>query len=104
VEFLWSLPKQEKEELVMSVNMYPTEWNLPKQDKEELMVLFGMSAAEWEKGAREEKEGPAEAEQARPGRIVSSTGQSGQARSGAWSFGTLAAALTWLAGSCLALL
>jgi hypothetical protein len=62
VEFSLSLPKQDKEELMMLVGMYPTEWNLSKQDKEELMMLLGMSAMEWEKKASEEKERLAEAE------------------------------------------
>jgi hypothetical protein len=93
VEFLLSLPKQDKEELMM-VNMYVLEWDLPKQDKEELMMLLGMSAMEWEKGAREEKERLVEAEQVRLRCIVSSAGESGQARPKASFFGGLAAALS----------
>jgi hypothetical protein len=47
VEFWLSLPKQNNEELILLVGMYPTQWDLPKQDKEELMMLSGMSAMEW---------------------------------------------------------
>jgi hypothetical protein len=93
-EFLLSLPKQDKEELMMLVGMYPTEWDLPKQDKQELMMLLGMSAKEWEKRAHEERERLAKAAQARLRRIVSSAGESGQARPKASSFGRLVAALT----------
>jgi hypothetical protein len=96
VEFSLSLPKQDKEEL-----MYPMEWDLPKEDKAELMMLLGMSAMEWEKRAHEESERLAEGERTRLRRIVSWTGQSGQARPSEWSFGRLVAALTWLAGYCL---
>ena len=65
VEFLLSLPKQDKEELMMQVGMYPTEWDLPKQEEKELMMLLGMSAREWEKAAREARERLAKAQQAR---------------------------------------
>jgi hypothetical protein len=61
--------------------------SLPKQDKEELMMLVGMSTMEWEKRAHEERERLAEAEQAQVRRIVSSAGESGQARPKASSFG-----------------
>ena len=70
VEFFLSLPKQDKEELMMLV-MYPTEWDLPRQDKKELMMLLGMSTAEWERSAREVRERAAEAERARLRPIVS---------------------------------
>jgi hypothetical protein len=93
VEFLLSLPKQDKEELMMLVGIYAMEWNLPKQDKEELMMLLGMSAMEWEKRAREERERLVEAEQARLRPIVSPAGGSGQARPKASFFGGLVAAL-----------
>ena len=89
----WDLPKQDKEELMMLVGMYPTEWDLPKQDKEGLMTLLGMSAMEWEKSAREVRKRLAEAEQARLRLIVSSAGESRQARPKALSFGRLVAAL-----------
>ena len=92
VEFLLSLPKQDKEELMM-LGMYAVEWDLPKQDKEELMMLLGMSAMEWEKRAREETERLVEAEQARLRPIVSPAGGSGQARPKASFFGGLVAAL-----------
>ena len=65
MEFGLSLPKQDKEELMMLVGMYPTEWDLPKQGKKELMMLLGMSAMEWEKRAHEERGRLAETEQAR---------------------------------------
>jgi hypothetical protein len=104
VESWLSLPKQDKEELMILVGMYPTQWDLPKQDREEMRMLLGMSAMEWEKRAREERERRPEAEQVRLRRIVSSAGQSGQALPKAWSFGTLVATLTWLAGYCLSVL
>ncbi len=66
-----SLPKQDKEELMIQIRMYPTQWELPKQDKQELMMLLGLSAPEWEKRAHEERERLAEGEQARLRRIVS---------------------------------
>lgn len=75
----------------MLVNMYPTEWNLSQQDKEELRMLLGMSALEWEKKAAEERERQAEAEGARLRRIVSSAGESEQARPKALSFRRLVA-------------
>jgi len=93
MEFLLSLPKQDKEELMMLVGMYAMEWDLPKQEKEELMMLLGMYAIEWEKRAREERERLVEAEQARLRRIVLSAGESGQARPKASAFRRLVAAL-----------
>jgi hypothetical protein len=87
--FLLSPPKQDKEELMIFIAMYPTEWDLPKQDKEELMMLLGMSAVEWEK----ERKRLAEAEQARLRPTVSSAGEFGQVRPKASSFGRLVAAL-----------
>ena len=88
-----SLPKQDKEELMM-LGMYPTEWDLPKRDKGKLMMLLGMSAMEWEKRAHEQRERLAEAEQARLRLIVSSVDKSGPARPRASSFGRLVAALS----------
>ena len=79
---------------MMLIGMYPTEWDLPKQDKDELMMLLGMSATEWKKRAHEERERLAEAEQARLRLIVSSVGESGQARPKASSCGRLVTALT----------
>jgi len=78
VEFVLSLPRQDKEELMMLVGMYATEWNLPKQDKEELMMLLGMYAMEWEKRAREERERQVGAEQARLARLHWSAGEDKQ--------------------------
>jgi hypothetical protein len=89
VEFLLSLPKQDKGELMIMVGMYPTEWDLPKQDKEELMMLLGMSAMEWDK----ERERLAKSERARLRLIVSQAGGSGQARPKASVFGRLVAAV-----------
>jgi hypothetical protein len=57
--------------------MYPVEWDLPKQDKEELLMLLGVSRIEWEKGAHQERQRLAKAEQARLRRIVSSAGGRG---------------------------
>jgi hypothetical protein len=92
VEFLLSLPKQDKEGQMM-VDMYPMEWDLPKQDKEEFMMLLGMSAIEVEERAHEERERLAKAEQARLRCIVSSVGESRQAQPKVSSFGRLVAAL-----------
>jgi hypothetical protein len=92
-KFSWSLPQQDREELMILAGIYPTEWDLPKQDQEELMMLLGMSAVEWEKRAHEARERLAEAEQARLRRIVSSAVESGQARPKVSSFGRLVAAL-----------
>jgi hypothetical protein len=78
---------------MMLVGMYPTEWDLPKQDKQELMMLLGMSAKEWEKKAREARERLAKAKEAQLRCIVSSAGESGQARPKALSLGRLVAAL-----------
>jgi pantothenate kinase len=78
---------------MMLVGMYPTEWDLPKQDKEELMMLVGMYPKEWEQRAREVRERLAKTEQARLRLIVSSAGESGQARPEASPFGKLVAAL-----------
>jgi hypothetical protein len=93
VEFLLSLPKQDKEELMILVGMNPTEWDLPKQDKEELMMLLGMSAKEWEKCAHEARERLAEAERVRLRLTVSSASESEQAQPKTSSFGRLVAAL-----------
>lgn len=89
VEFLLSLPKQDKEEVMILVGMYPTEWDLSKQEKEELMMLLGMSAMEWEK----ERERLAKPERACLRLIVSPAGESGQARPKASVFGRLVAAV-----------
>ena len=94
MEFLLSLPEQDKEEVMMLVSMYPTEWDLPKQDKEELMMLLGMSVMEWEECAREVRARLAETEGARLRLIISSAGRSGQARPKASSCGRLVAALS----------
>lgn len=71
VEFWFSLPKQDKEELTMLVGMYPVEWDLPRQDKEELMMLLGISLVEREKRVRQERKRLVKAEEAQLRPIVS---------------------------------
>ena len=84
-----SLPKQDGEELVMQLSMYPTEWNLSERDKEELMLLLGLSAVEWEKRAREATERRVEAERVRQRLIASSAAKSEQAPPKTWPLGRL---------------